>query len=233
MSRFPQNGTPNGTYGRSECQAGFFGGGGGEGGGDTDGWNRHSYVNEADNAGASVAIQRALAEAFAWLEGRGLLAIDPRQSSPNAVFVTRTGRLVAEEGPDAFYATERLQRDLHPAIEAKARPQFLIGEYEQGVFVALKAIEVRVRELCGLGHEVIGVDLMNKAWGKSGHLTDPTAVAGEQEGTRALFAGAYAVFRNPRGHREVDYDDVVEAAEMVQTASLLMRILDRAERRIS
>jgi uncharacterized protein (TIGR02391 family) len=198
---------------------------------DTDEWNRGNYINNANHAGASVAIRRALAEAFAWLEGRGLLALDPSQSSSSALFVTRTGRLVAQDGPDAFYATERLQRHLHPAIEAKARPQFLIGEYEQGVFVAMKAVEVRVRKLCALGDEVIGVDLMNKAWGKGGKLTDPDAVAGEQEGTRALFAGAYAVFRNPSGHRDVDYDDVVEAAEMVQMASLLMRILDRAEAR--
>jgi hypothetical protein len=39
------------------------------------------------------------------------------------------------------------------------------------------------------------------------------------------------VLRNPSGHREVDYDDVGEAAEAVTTASLLMRILDRIERR--
>jgi hypothetical protein len=63
-------------------------------------------------------------------------------------------------------------------------------------------------------------------------LTDSAAVKGEQEGTRALFAGAYAVLRNPSGHREVNYDDVAEAAEMVQTASLLMRILDRVETRL-
>ena len=199
----------------------------------SNGWNRHNYINDARNAGASDEIQRALAEAFAWLEGRGLVAHDPTQSSSDSRFVTRTGRLVAEEGPDAFYATERLQRGLHRVIEAKARPQFLIGEYEQGVFVAMKAVEVRVRQLCNLGDDVVGVDLMNKAWGREGKLTDKEAVPGEQEGTRALFAGAYAVFRNPSGHREVDYDDVVEAAEMVQTASLLMRILDRAERRLT
>lgn len=197
------------------------------------GWNRHNYINEARNAGASQEIQRALAESFAWLMARGLVAPDPTQASPDAVFVTRTGRLVANEGPDAFYATERLQRGLHPVIETKARPQFLIGAYEQGVFVAMKAVEVRVRGLCGFGDDIVGVDLMNKAWGRGGALTDRGAVAGEQEGTRALFAGAYAVFRNPSGHREVDFDDVVEAAEMVQTASLLMRILDRAERRIA
>ncbi len=199
----------------------------------TNEWSRHNYLNAVNNAGASAAIQRALGEAFAWLEGRGLIAPDPTQSSSTAYFVTRTGRLVAEEGPDAFYATERLQRGLHPAVEAKARPQFLIGQYEQGVFVAMKAVEVRVRKLCKLGNEVIGVELMNRAWGRDGILTDAEAVPGEQEGTRALFAGAYAVFRNPSGHREVDYDDVVEAAEMVQTGSLLMRILDRAERRLN
>jgi hypothetical protein len=45
--------------------------------------------------------------------------------------------------------------------------------------------------------------------------------------------GAYAVFRNPAGHQEVDYEDVGEAAEAVQTESLLMRIIDRIEERIN
>ena len=79
------------------------------------------------------------------------------------------------DGPDAFYATERLQRGLHPTIERKARPQFLIGEYEQGVFVAMKAVEVRVRELAELGNDAVGVDLMNRAFGANGALVDPEA----------------------------------------------------------
>ena len=41
------------------------------------------------------------------------------------------------------------------------------------------------------------------------------------------------MFRNPAGHREIDYDDVIEAAEAVQAASLLMRLLDRVERRLA
>lgn len=65
-----------------------------------------------------------------------------------------------------------------------------------------------------------------------GALTDRTAVKGEQEGTRALFAGAYAVLRNPSGHREVNYDDVAEGPEAVVLAGLLMRILDRIEKRL-
>ena len=121
---------------------------------------------------------------------------------------------------------------LHPLIEAEARDQFLIGKPEQGVFVSMRAVEIRVRKLAGLGDEVFGTDLMNRAFGPAGALTDPAAVRGEQEGTRALFSGAYAVLRNPAGHRQVDYGDLSEAAEAVQAASLLMRILDRVEDRL-
>jgi len=199
----------------------------------SNGWNSGNYIKEAQqHAGFRGEASRAIAEAFAWLSARGLVAKDPDQNSADAIFVTRIGRRVLADGADSFYATERLQRGLHPAIEEKARPQFLIGEYEQGVFVAMKAIEVRVRKLGGFGNDVIGVDLMNRAFGRDGALVDPSADKGEQEGTRALFAGAYAVFRNPAGHREVNYDDVTEAAEAVQTASLLMRLLDRIEDRL-
>jgi uncharacterized protein (TIGR02391 family) len=121
---------------------------------------------------------------------------------------------------------------LHPLVEAEARNQFLIGKPEQGVFASMRAIEIRVRKLAGVGDEVVGTDLMNRTFGPGGPLTDPSAVKGEQEGTRALFVGAYAVLRNPAGHRQVDYDDLSEAAEAVQTASLLMRILDRVEDRL-
>lgn len=96
----------------------------------------------------------------------------------------------------------------------------------------MKAVEVRVRNLGRFGEDSTGVDLMNRAFGPTGPLTDADAVKGEQEGTRMLFADAYATLRNPSGHREVDYDDVAEAAEAVVTASLLMRILDRVERRL-
>lgn len=122
---------------------------------------------------------------------------------------------------------------LHPSIEQPVRRQFLLGEYEQAVFVAMKAVEVRVRALAQLGHDVLGVTLMTHAFRANGPLADTDAVSGEQVGMMNLFQGAYAVLRNPAGHREVDYDDVTEAAEAVATASLLMRILDRVERRLA
>jgi len=200
----------------------------------TNAWNEYNYLLGVGTAfNKNQAVSEAIAEAMGWLRARALIAREPGNSSDAAIFVTRTGRQVATDGPQAFHASERLQGGTHPAIEKKARPQFLIGEYELGVFASMKAVEVRVRKLAGLAEKVTGVDVMNMAFGQDGVLTDQSAVKGEQEGTRALFAGAYAVFRNPSGHREVNYAEVAEAAEMVQTASLLMRILDRVEMRLT
>ena len=71
---------------------------------------------------------------------------------------------------------------------------------------------------------------MNQAFGPMGPLLYQSVARGERENPGALRWHVYAVLRNPSGHREVRYDDVSEAADAVQTASLLMRMLDRIER---
>jgi uncharacterized protein (TIGR02391 family) len=197
----------------------------------TNEWNEQNYLAQAEQSFAYPA-QEAISEAFGWLRARSLIARKPGQTADAAIFVTRTGRQVAADGPQAFYASERLQGGVHPLIEHEARAQFLIGRYELGVFASLRAVEVRVRTFANLTHDAAGVQLMNRAFGPSGPLCDTSTGTGEQEGMRALFGGAYAVLRNPTAHRQVDYDDVAEAAEAVQTASLLMRILDRIEERL-
>lgn len=197
-------------------------------------WNEYNYLNSAGQHAAFASSRPALeaiAEALGWARAHGMIARTPGQTSDAAIFVTRAGRTAVRDGLAATRAAVRLSAGLHDLIERRARRQFLLGEYEQAVFVAMKAVEVRVRELAHLGDDFFGVDLMNRAFGPTGALTDQTAVKGEQEGTRSLFVGAYAVLRNPTGHRDVDYDDIAEAAEAVTTASLLMRILDRVERR--
>lgn len=200
----------------------------------TDEWNEYNYLNSASQDSryrSSGGALRALSEALTWLRARGFIARTPGQTADAAIFVTRAGHAALKTGVASVRATAALSDGLHQTIERRCRRQFLLGEYEQAVFVAMKAVEVRVRDLAGLGEDSTGVDLMNRAFGPTGALTDPTAVKGEQEGTRMMFAGAYAMLRNPSGHREVDYDDVAEAAEAVVVASLLMRILDRVERR--
>ncbi|HME74092.1 MAG TPA: TIGR02391 family protein [Mycobacterium sp.] len=56
---------------------------------------------------------------------------------------------------------------------------------------------------------------------------------GEQVATMDLFSGAIGAFKNPSSHRTVDFADPVEAAEIVQLANLLLRLVRRAETRIA
>ena len=195
----------------------------------TNQWNEHNYLLEY----RGQASDRAIAEAMAWLRGRAFIARTPGQNNCDAIVVTDRGREALRQGIVAVRATEHLEHGLHASIEQRVRRQFLLGEYEQAVFVAMKTVEVRVRTLAKLGDDIVGVNLMTQAFRANGPLTDPEAVSGEQVGVMNLFQGTYAVFRNPTGHREVDYDDVTEAAEAVATASLLMRILDRVEHRLT
>jgi uncharacterized protein (TIGR02391 family) len=191
-------------------------------------WNETNYLHRYH-----APTSHLISEGMGWLRGRAFIARSPDQSSDSAIFVTPRGHEAIHQGLKTVRAVERLEQELHPMIEQRVRRQFLLGEYEQSVFVAMKAVEVRVRALSGLGNDKIGVDLMTNAFNLTGPLTDPAAVRGEQVGTMNLFQGAYAVLRNPAGHRDVDYDDVTEASEAVATASLLMRILDRVEQRLS
>jgi uncharacterized protein (TIGR02391 family) len=190
-------------------------------------WNEHNYL-----LAHPAPINEAVAEALAWLRGHGYIARTPGKSSDSAIFVTAGGRQALARGLRTLRAEDGLGQNLHPSIDQRSRRQFLLGEYEQAVFVAMKAVEVRVRKLSGFGDEVTGVDLMSRAFRPEGPLAEPGSVGGEQVGTMNLFQGAYAVLRNPAGHRDVDYDDVTEAAEAVVTSSLLMRILDRVEHRL-
>jgi Protein of unknown function (Hypoth_ymh) len=52
---------------------------------------------------------------------------------------------------------------------------------------------------------------------------------GEQVATMALFWGAIGVFKNPSSHRQVTYDDVTMASEIVLLADLLLRMLESAQ----
>ncbi|MFI6401478.1 TIGR02391 family protein [Streptomyces sp. NPDC050548] len=203
----------------------------------TNTWNSYnyclSYTTDEKYRAMGTHPARAVAEAAQWLLSHGMLASKPGDSNPQSIFVTRRGREAVEQGIATVRSVNRLQDNLHPLIEAKARRQFLIGEYENAIFVSMKAVEVRVRQLAGFGDDVFGTDLMTKAFRQGGPLADPVAPAGEVVGTMMFFQGAYAVLRNPSGHREVSFDDVTEASEAVMTASLLMRMLDKIERRLN
>jgi hypothetical protein len=118
--------------------------------------NSYNYLNSARHARHPENVLQAISEAFGWLWARCLIAQAPAQTDANAIFVTRAGHDALRQGPDGVRARQRLQEGLHPDIERAARRQFLLGEYEQAVFVAMKAVEVRVRRLGGFGPDLVG-----------------------------------------------------------------------------
>jgi uncharacterized protein (TIGR02391 family) len=193
-------------------------------------WNSANWMLLAAHGYSQVAL-RALAEAWAWLHSNGLVAEDlEKQTTLHAVFVTRLGTRVASEGMKSVRAISRLSMDLHPEIGKRARPQYLLGKFELAAFDAMKVVEVRVRSLVGASQSLIGVKLMRNAFGADGRLVDPNLDPGEQVARMELFAGAIGLFKNHTSHRDVEYDDPVEAAEVILLADLLMRLLDRIER---
>ncbi len=65
-----------------------------------------------------------------------------------------------------------------------------------------------------------GDKLMNQAFAPDGGLLrDEEAEVAEQLGLMNLFKGAFAYFRNPLGHRSIEFDDPTEAAEAVLLAT--------------
>lgn len=175
-----------------------------------------------------------LAEAWAWLENHGLMV--PSVENPlsnNWQRLSESGRELAQD-PDLItkvWADERLAGRLDPLL-GSARSNFALGDYETASFAAMKAVEVKVREVAGQPADLLGVSLMRKAFNpKDGVLRDEGAEGGEQQATADLFAGAIGAYKNPASHRTVRFEDPIEAAEVLQLADLLLRIVRRAEER--
>ncbi|WP_424878063.1 TIGR02391 family protein [Streptomyces sp. SLBN-8D4] len=195
---------------------------------------RQAFQTEPDEE----ALLDGLADAWTWLESRALLSRDPTQSDAFRR-VSREGMELAKDpaGISRFEARERLSGPLHPVLEGTVRTNFNLGDYETASFAAMKAVEVAVRDASGLDDSLVGVKLMRAAFqphqnGKAGGpLSDAGAEGGEQEAASALFAGAMGAYKNPSSHRTVNFDDPLEAAEIIQFADLLLRQVERAKRR--
>lgn len=196
-----------------------------------------SRVNYGESRPSDYGVlQNRISDAWSWLESHAL--IGPSTKSPptgNWQRVTAEGEIIRKnpETVSKVWAAERLAGDLDPALTS-ARSNFALGDYETASFAAMKAVEVAVREAASLSNEILGVNLMRKAFNpKDGTLRDLEAEGGEQQATADLFAGAIGAFKNPASHRTVKFEDPMEAAEVIQLADLLLRIVARARARQS
>ena len=176
----------------------------------------------------SGEIGLAFTEAWAWLEAQGLLVPDDGINGQNGWRrLSRRARKMESATDFANFRTARLlQREvLHPSIAETVWLAFVRGEFDAAVFQAMKAVEVSVRKASKLAQDVLGVDLMRRAFHPdTGPLTDPSAQAGERIARAALFAGAIGSYKNPHSHRDVDMNMNDPAEAQGATGGLLCRI---------
>jgi uncharacterized protein (TIGR02391 family) len=181
-------------------------------------------------------VNRALMEAWSWLESEVFLIRDPTQPAP-WFFVSRRGqRLKSREDFEAYRKASLLPKgQLHPLIASEVYPAFLRGKYDTAIFEAFREVEVAVRDAGKFGANDYGTDLMRDAFRPAekkgqpvtpGPLTDTQLPTAEQEAMANLFAGAIGLYKNPQSHRHVPtHPD--DAAEVIVFASQLLRIVDR------
>jgi uncharacterized protein (TIGR02391 family) len=197
--------------------------------------NKYSFIRDDTFKGYCEphqydAIEKAVTEAWVWLEREGLIAPKPGDSTGMWIFITRRGKKLRGTGEILKFKAASLlpHQILDSRLALKVRPAFLRGDYESAVFGAFKEIEVRVREVAKLGSEELGVNLMRKAFKpEKGVLIDSEQTISEQQGIADLFTGAIASFKNPSSHRDVNFTDPVEVTELIMFADLLIRIVDR------
>jgi uncharacterized protein (TIGR02391 family) len=175
--------------------------------------------------------QPMIGEAWHWLVSNGLITEIPMESG--WFIPSRLGeKLLKDPLEDAIqhvHAEQRISLDLHPRIQSSVRSQFLLNEYDAAVFIAMRTVEERVRDIAKADNSEVGVKLMRRVFGADGPLRDDQVDAGEGDAQMALFWGAIGFFKNPASHRRIDYENATEASEAVLLADLLLRILDRIE----
>ncbi len=172
-------------------------------------------------------IERALSEAWGWLEHANLIVQDANEQ--HWQFLSRKGHeITTPEAFNAFRGATAFPRAiLHPAIDREAWPSFMRGKLDTAVFEAFREVEIAVREAAGFPQGDHGVPMIRRAFHKeTGPLTDMTVEDAEREATMALFAGAIGIYKNPGSHRRVGRDDVNEAGELLVLASHLLRVVE-------
>jgi uncharacterized protein (TIGR02391 family) len=129
-------------------------------------------------------------------------------------------------------------RQVHEDVLKFCKAELLEENYFHAVFEAMKSIASKIRALSGLTDD--GAPLVQQAFGiadgKSPLLAINNLVTetdrGEQRGFANLLVGLFGTIRNPLGHNpKIEWDmSEQDALDILTTASLIHRKLDRAHR---
>jgi uncharacterized protein (TIGR02391 family) len=189
----------------------------------------------AQVSGTSYALERknsvlyAIGEAWAWLQSKCLIFVEPGPNGKNGWMVL-SRRALAMQTP-ADFASYRIalqfpREILHPAMPPSVWGAFVRGEYDVAVFQATKAVEVATRNASRLPASEVGRSLMQKAFSaETGPLADMAAERSERTARMDLFCGVIGSYKNPQSHRDVNLEDPSEAMEVILFANHLLRII--------
>lgn len=201
--------------------------------------NPSAYNSKPEYGDKQHEVNRALMEAWAWLQSEAFLVRDPAPG-PDRFFISRRGKRLKSCDEFGSYLKARLlpRGQLRPLIAGAVYPAFLRGEYDTAVFQAFREVEVAVRTAGSFPDDLVGVSLMREAFkpvkknNPPGPLTDTSLTVAEQEGMAYLFAGGILLYKNPQSHRNVPTERI-DAAEVIGFASHLLRIVDRLKQQSS
>jgi uncharacterized protein (TIGR02391 family) len=165
------------------------------------------------------------------LERDGYIMQDPSQSNDVFKVLTERGRQVVEQSLDEMElpAIDVDQLITRSDLRSLVHDDYLAGDYETAIFKAFRHLEELVRSKAQQPLEVIGADLMSRAFNPNqGALSHPNAqTTAEKEGFHLLLRGAIMWFKNPSSHRTVGYADPEEAAQVLAFANLLLDLVDQ------
>jgi hypothetical protein len=102
------------------------------------------FGREPEYGNRQTEVNRALMEAWAWLEIKGLLVREPSQQAPWFFLSRRAQRLKSRGEFEAYRKASLLPRgQLHPLIASEVYPAFSRGKYDTAIFEAFREVEVR------------------------------------------------------------------------------------------
>ncbi len=196
--------------------------------------NLHNFIIRLEDSDyRDEELLKKITEAWIWLEREGMLAPRPGHDRP-WVYVTERGYRLANETDSTVYTRSNIipKESLDPILANKVHHLFIRGDYDTAVFQAFKEVEIRVRKAASLPDDLYGVNLMREAFHpENGKLTNKSLAASERQATRDLFVGAIGLFKNPSSHRDVNWDDPKECAELIYLANHLLRIIDKSSKK--
>lgn len=163
------------------------------------------------------------------LERDGFIMRDPSQSDAFKILTPR-GLQVVDQSLDKMKlpSIDIDQLIKRHELRNKVHDDYVSGDYESAIFKAFKLLEETVRAKAKQPPEMIGADLISKAFRPSGGvLKHPNAkTPAEEEAFHLLMRGAIMWFKNPSSHRTVGFNDAEQAAHVLCFANLLLDLVD-------